>query len=523
MLHISWDADRERALKIVAKPSPLKILLKTKDDPFFLERWITHHSNIVPFTDLIIFDNDSTNESVLKTYKRFPGVAVFNFKGMHNNIHDWAIQHDLYRALQSSQHFCFLDTDEFLGAIIDDRWVADSSIIELLKPEESTPATWLFNAAGSDTIFEVKSQSALEQGMLWGKPILAQTPPKAGVLAHTVQFDPQIFNISTVANFFILHLTKLDRAQRIQTNINKLKARGVIPQDATLETIKSMSVKPTDSYNVKLYLEELHKLISAKETPPTTEATDGHIKIENNSSIIYGSPRTRDLVRQHVSDSPSLYERIANWHAQGIKSGQILPLKKPRDFLLPALLPPRVSKAEEGVYLAALQNSRHILQFGINDSIFTALASPTQTITSVDSDVGEILRIREDETISQAEASGRLSLRWADIGPVQNFGRPRGEQYRFKWSSYSSAFWQKEFDLVFIDGLFRIACAVQAALKGCPLILFHDFWNRPGYHAVLEIFDVKQKVDTLAALAPKAGFDRPAAINMYERYKDDPN
>ena len=43
----------------------LKILLKTKDDPFFLAQWIDHHLGIVGPGNIIIFDNGSTNSEVL--------------------------------------------------------------------------------------------------------------------------------------------------------------------------------------------------------------------------------------------------------------------------------------------------------------------------------------------------------------------------------------------------------------------------------------------------------------------------
>jgi len=521
MTPISWESDRKRALEFVARPSPLKILLKTRDDPFFLERWITHHSKIVPNSDLIIFDNHSTDERVLETYERYADIPVFTFTGIHTILHDWEMQHDLYIALQSSQHHCFLDTDEFLGAIVNDRWVADPTLLSLLKPDESVPVTWLHNAIGSENIFAVRD--SMEKGLLWGKPILARTPPKAGVLGHNVQFDPKVFENSTLHNFFLLHLINLDRDQRIRANLNKLKARGRVPQDTTVEMVREMSADDNDSYNVKLYFSELQKLLTSEYPAPPDEPKPGQLKIQSDLTIKYGAPLAQDTMRRHLSCPPTLYERLADGHKQGIDSGHVLPLKTPKAPPASDSFPSSMTKAEQDVYLSALEQSRHVIEFGVGSPTFMAVSSPAHTITSVDSDVNQILKIRRDNKISEAEASGRLSLRWADIGPVQDWGHPHGEQYRFKWSLYPSSFWLRPFDLALIDGRFRVACAVQGALNGCPMVLFHDFWDRPYYHDVLEIFDVKQKVDTLAALTPKPSFDRAAALNLYENYKNNPN
>lgn len=541
MKPVSWETHRRTAIDIISRPAKLKIILKTKDDPFFLERWIAHHARIVSEENLIIFDNISADPGVIKTYEDRPHLPVFTFSGMHNNIHDWEMQRDLYDALhKASKHFCFLDTDEFLGAIIDNHWVADESILSFLRPGEAAPATWLFNAAGSDRIFEVKDVNELEQGLLWGKPLLPSPPSMAGILTHSVQYDPNIFKSARAINFFILHLKNLDREQRIQANIKKLKSRGIIPADATEETVRHRGVKPDDSYNVRLYLKEAHQLLSEGAPMAPSAPAENQMEIQRNGAIKFGSAKARATFDQHILNGRTIYERIAEGHQQAKKAGLVLEIKRalsfrthmsptkqrvsPTEQAAPFL--PHMSATEQSVYRSALQKSRRIIEFGTGGSTFMALASSSvQSITSIESDVSWILKLRQEQKVIEAESSGRLSLHWSDVGPVGNWGHPSDERYRIKWPSYSMIYWQPwdPFDLALIDGRFRVACALQAALNGCPVIVFHDFWNRPQYHGVLAVLDPIERADTLAVLVPKAKFDQTMAQSIYENFKYNPN
>lgn len=534
MKPLSWETQRRAAIDIISRPAKLKIILKTKDDPFFLERWIAHHARIATEENLIIFDNMSTDPDVIKIYEDRPHLPVFTFSGMHNNIHDWEMQRDLYDALhQASTHFCFLDTDEFLGAIIDNHWIADESISSLLRSGEAAPATWLFNAAGSDRIFEVKDANELEQGLLWGKPILPSPPSMAGVLTHSVQYDPSIFKSTRTTNFFILHLKNLDREQRIQANIKKLKSRGIIPADATEETVRHRGIKPNDSYNVRLYLKEAHQLLSEGTPSAPSTPAENQMEIQRSGAIQFGSANAKATFDQHLSNNRSVYERIADGHQRAKKAGLVLELKPANPVRPPmstteesAPFPPHMSAAEQSVYRSVLQKSRRIIEFGTGGSTFMALASSSVlSITSIESDVSWILKLRQEQKIIEAESNGRLNLYWSDIGPVGNWGHPSDERYRIKWPSYSTIYWQPwaPFDLALIDGRFRVACAIQAALNGCHTIIFHDFWNRPEYHDVLHIMEPTEKVDTLAVLRPKADFDRASAQSIYEKFKIIPN
>ena len=82
-----WNEHREECCRAIAgTKATFKILLKTKDDPFLLERWISHHQRIVGPDNIIIFDNMSTNPAVLYLYEKCRDtVRVIRFPGRHNS------------------------------------------------------------------------------------------------------------------------------------------------------------------------------------------------------------------------------------------------------------------------------------------------------------------------------------------------------------------------------------------------------------------------------------------------------
>ena len=118
-----WTHDKARiCAELAERRGPLTICLKTKDEPYFLERWITHHANIVGLRNLVIFDNMSTNEAVWSIYDRFRReLLLVQFEGYCDALHVVAHYRELYEALkESTAFFAFLDTDELLVRVEND-------------------------------------------------------------------------------------------------------------------------------------------------------------------------------------------------------------------------------------------------------------------------------------------------------------------------------------------------------------------------------------------------------------------
>jgi hypothetical protein len=105
--------DRDEILtRLGRRESVLKIVLKTKNDPIFLEAWIKHHLGIVGSGNSIIFDNKSSDRDVLEVYERYAvEVEVVSFGDFHNDIHYQEKFPDLYGALSKTcTFFTVLDT-----------------------------------------------------------------------------------------------------------------------------------------------------------------------------------------------------------------------------------------------------------------------------------------------------------------------------------------------------------------------------------------------------------------------------
>jgi hypothetical protein len=67
-----WEKDSsEFCAQIERHHAPIKIVLKTKNDRFLIDRWIRHHSKIVGLENLIIYDNMSDDHEVLSVYREY--------------------------------------------------------------------------------------------------------------------------------------------------------------------------------------------------------------------------------------------------------------------------------------------------------------------------------------------------------------------------------------------------------------------------------------------------------------------
>src|SRR5437870_5753461 len=138
MDHIRWDTHRDACCRSIARHATLKILLKTKDDPFLLERWILHHRKIVGPNNLVIFDNMSTHPDVARIYDKYRDtVQIIQYPAFYDSLHDVSACRALYDTLRdATRFFIFLDTDEFLVLIDDDRYYDDETIVDYLEDQD---------------------------------------------------------------------------------------------------------------------------------------------------------------------------------------------------------------------------------------------------------------------------------------------------------------------------------------------------------------------------------------------------
>lgn len=125
--------------------------------------------------------------------------------------------------------------------------------------------------------------------------------------------------------------------------------------------------------------------------------------------------------------------------------------------------------------------------------------------------------------MNEAIQSQRLTFEFIDIGKVGEWGVPIEDCKKSLFPNYSTQVFDshKNFDIVFIDGRFRLACLAQTLLH-CSKdtkILMHDFNNRAFYHQILEFVDIVDTCDTLAEFKIKKDIDKQRLLEFYNEYK----
>jgi hypothetical protein len=128
---------------------------------------------------------------------------------------------------------------------------------------------------------------------------------------------------------------------------------------------------------------------------------------------------------------------------------------------------------------------------------------PISKITVVESDMSFWNdHVLAEASVQEAVSSVRLSPLMVDIGPTGEWGYPLDTVRQENWPLYHSAAFEGEsnYDLILIDGRFRISCILQACLHCSSItrILVHDFFNRPQYFVVFPFLHLKEQTDTMA-------------------------
>lgn len=313
-----WTHARaEFCARVESTRGTLKILLKTKDDPYLLEPWIHHHARIVGFENLIIFDNMSSNEQVQRIYTQYQSqVAIARFEGHHDIWHDVRQSSQLYDALRSScRFFVFLDTDELLVALAPDRHSEDGSLIEHLDAHSNAdllPATAIPGVVSSRRRFTIGTDfHQLGLGLAWGKPILRSAAELSGFINQNVQVPKRLVGDVIHPGFFVLHLKNLIAQQRIDANINKLIARGFAAPGETIESITARAPSidaigdVAERSVLRLWVNELRQL-NARVNGSTTSRGSlprGCIELLDDGRILFHGEAERRVLKSFLCDS----------------------------------------------------------------------------------------------------------------------------------------------------------------------------------------------------------------------------
>ena len=172
-----------------------------------------------------------------------------------------------------------------------------------------------------------------------------------------------------------------------------------------------------------------------------------------------------------------------------------------------------------------LKKSKKYLEFGMGGTTLLAYVTPNiEKIISIDSDYNWIQKVKNFKNLKNEEGK-RIILNYIDVGKIGNWGFPISKKNQ-NIPNYSKQIFQKferDYDFVFIDGISRVACALQVILNCKPdiKILIHDFNYRPYYHILYKYLDIIYAIDTFALFSIKDDIDINEIIQDYEIYKTD--
>jgi hypothetical protein len=179
-----------------------------------------------------------------------------------------------------------------------------------------------------------------------------------------------------------------------------------------------------------------------------------------------------------------------------------------------------------------LNGAERYLEFGMGASTSLALDSEgVKRIVTCESDSAFFAKMAAtDSRVKAAVESGRLKVWLADIGETVNWGRPKNDLWRHLWPGYSLAPFSdfRDYDMVLVDGRFRMACALQAILNASKTftLLIHDYRKRYALHRLewSGLVTVVESVDSLVVLRPRPIANLRAvqrAIAKYQYLPDD--
>jgi hypothetical protein len=327
-LSVFQDHFQQLCCEIEQEKSVFKIVTKTKNESFFIERWLKHHIPIVGNSKIIVFDNISTDKNVISIYKKYKeNILLAEFNGFMDKIHMANFCMPLYKALSnSSDFFTIIDSDEYLYLSVDDKIVHDDSVRAFLRNNTEVnffPTYWLENINADDGLFQFNPRS-LRMFHL-GKPIVnAKIISKfekyrtlSPILHHTKDLPLSAHGRAPTC-FLLLHLKNLNRYQRIRANMEKLAAFKVITDRDDFENLFRMNAESVRQNHVRDYIMETRKLV--KNTPSSgghaeqnideAQLPHGKIGIAKDGTLRFTPECLESEFKRQISAASDYFELI---------------------------------------------------------------------------------------------------------------------------------------------------------------------------------------------------------------------
>lgn len=185
---------------------------------------------------------------------------------------------------------------------------------------------------------------------------------------------------------------------------------------------------------------------------------------------------------------------------------------------------PFMSHAERKLFKKYLKKAKSYFEFGSGGSTVWAVKEGLR-VEGVESDAKWVRALKD-------KLGDKCQVESIDIGPTKEWGVPVSGEFQHHFSEYSQAIHRhkQSFDLILVDGRFRVACTIASIIhitehmhnQEMARIFIHDFWNRPPYHVVLEFLEVVEQVDTAGVFKVRQGIDRAQLDALWTKFSKNP-
>jgi hypothetical protein len=279
--YLDW-VEHGRAAGLAYAPgrdTTLKIVLKVKDEPDLLDRWITYHAAMVGLENLVIMDcgsEDPAHWAILDRYR--DDMLVLRYPDYYDRLHSVGRnRHLFYWLARNARYVTVIDADEFLFGY-DGETISPHHVTALLRSgsESVFAPTWISNAAPpamagghvdweGPITFSLDPES-LRAGTDAGKSIVRSDALfESGYVGHNLHVG-RVTAKMTEASFgrlFQFHLSDLSPEIGRRRIAKHLRTKGVLAPEITGEVavadflralLGSGKADPSVAYYAEKYL-----------------------------------------------------------------------------------------------------------------------------------------------------------------------------------------------------------------------------------------------------------------------------
>jgi hypothetical protein len=277
-----------------------KIILKTRNEDDLIDIWIRYYSKMIGKENLIIFDNNSTSQKVLDTYKEHE-IETIQIK-YPSSIHLYRNNKVFYDELFANcDWFSILDTDEFLCSYNNGIFSAEG-VVDLLatSDEQVLGSIWLdhMHVGDSKEYFKINQVPYIchpKHNKRHGKAIYRTS--YSGIRNIGYGHNTNCKDALVESGLFLLHVDRTNLEVRIKNCLDMSMANTIVEHPEIykeLELIKNGTINE-EFLNKKFEdnsVDSLHKIREVQEY-----YLDKYLYIKKN----YGNER--EYIRTNIIDS----------------------------------------------------------------------------------------------------------------------------------------------------------------------------------------------------------------------------